>query len=108
MKSRQLKLLNGLPLGDLLRDYFDASPLVTYSAINKLAKNGIDDRGLDPLRAIHEACDHFLGKAYEPKMIPMAENLYVQQQKLLNFRKSRQISQVEQLKLSFGDNSQVL
>ena len=48
-KSKQLKALNGLPLGDLLRDYFDASPLVTYSALNTLARNAIIDRELDPI-----------------------------------------------------------
>lgn len=98
-RSRELKALNGLPLGDLLRDYFDAHPLVTYSAINTLARNGIIDRGLDPIEAVTQACDQFLGKAYNPKPLPLAENLYAQGRKLKQARKLRAISQGTQLQL---------
>jgi len=105
-KSKQIQLLGGLPLGALIRDYFGASPLVTYSAINKLAKNGIDDRGLEPTQAVNEACDHFLGKAYEPKLISLEENLYTKGSRLMQARKRKQISQVEQLKLPLWDEGQ--
>lgn len=92
-KSKQIQLMNGLPLGILIRDYFGASPLVSYSAINKLAKNAIEDRSLDPVQAVHEACDHFLGKAYEPKPVPILENLYSQGNRLTEAKRRKQLSQ---------------
>jgi hypothetical protein len=103
-KAKQLRLMNGLPLGALMRDYFGASPLVCYSAINKLARNAIDDRSLEPLQAVHEACDHFLGKAYEPKPVQILENLYSQEIRLKEAKKRKQISQkFVQLNLPFID-----
>lgn len=107
-RSRELKALNGLPLGELLRDYFEASPLVTYSAINTLARNGILDRGLDPMEAVTQACDQFLGKAYNPKPLPLAENLYAQGRKLKQARKLRAITQGTQLKLPFENDDEVV
>lgn len=106
-RSKQIQLLGGLPLGTLVRDYFGASPLVTYSAINKLAKNAIDDRGLDPVQAVHEACDHFLGKAYEPKLIGLEENLYAKGNKLVQARKRKRLSSASQLQLNLWDEGQV-
>lgn len=81
-KSKELKALGNLPLGDLIRDYFDTKPLVMYSAINKLAKNSIIDKGLDPLTAIDRACDDYLGKQYLAKPYQPVENLYLQGQRL--------------------------
>jgi hypothetical protein len=108
-KSKQIQLLGGLPLGALIRDYFGASPLVTYSAINKLAKNAIEDRGLDPIQAVHEACDHFLGRAYEPKLVPVLENVYAQGHKLTQAKKQKHLSQAsDQLEIPlWGDNQAV-
>jgi hypothetical protein len=105
-KSKQIQLLGGLPLGVLIRDYFGASPLVTYSAINKLAKNAIDDRGLDPTQAVHEACDHFLGKAYKPELVQLEENLYIKGSKLIQARKQKRISQGLQLELPLWHEGQ--
>jgi len=105
-KSKQIQIMGGLPLGALIRDYFGASPLVTYSAINKLAKNAIDDRNLDPIGAVNEACDHFLGKAYEPKLVGLEENLYSKGHKLIQARKQKQISHTLQLKLPLWDEGQ--
>lgn len=106
-KSKQIRLLGGLPLGTLIRDYFGASPLVSYSAINKLAKNAIDDRGLEPIQAVNEACDHFLGKAYEPKLVGLEENLYTKGNKLVQARKRKQFSQASQLQLTLWDEEQI-
>lgn len=106
-KSKHLKALGGLPLGALLRDYFDASPLVTYSAINTLARNAIIDRGLDPIQAVNEACDQFLGKAYDPKPIPLAKNLYAEGRRLKQARKKRDQPSIGiQLELPFGNENQ--
>lgn len=92
-KSKQLQLMNGLPMGVLIRDYFGATPLVIYSAINQLAKNAIEDRGLDPIQAVHEACDHFLGKTYEPKPVQILENVHTQGQRLKEAKARKQIPQ---------------
>lgn len=105
-KAKQLRLMNGLPLGVLMRDYFGASPLLCYSAINKLAKNAIDDRTLEPLQAVNEACDHFLGKAYEPKPVQMLENVHTQGQRLKEAKARKQIPQrFIQLDLPFDDDN---
>jgi hypothetical protein len=106
-KSKQLKTLNGLPLGDLLRDYFDASPLVTYSALNTLARNAIIDRDIEPIQAVNEACDQFLGKNYDPKPIPLAKNLYAEGRRLIQAKKRQsQASIGTQLALPFGNKDQ--
>lgn len=106
LKSKQIKELNGLPLGDLIRDYFDVSPLVTYSAINKLAKNRIKDSQVEPIQAVHEACDWYLGKAYKPKPIPIAENLYKQGARLREARARKSLNGHKQLNL-FGDSQAI-
>ncbi|MBD0362294.1 MAG: KilA-N domain-containing protein [Coleofasciculus sp. C3-bin4] len=79
-KSHEIRVLGGLPMAVLIRDYFDAAPLVGYAAINKLATNAIQDRGMEPIAAVHQACDYYLGKAYVPKLVPLSENIYVQGQ----------------------------
>jgi len=101
MKSKEIKALNGLPLSALLRDFFEAPPLVGYAAINKLAKNAIEDRGVEPIRAVHEACDSYFGLAYTPKPLEIAENLYVQGHRLKTARNQKRLSQGHQL--SFWD-----
>jgi hypothetical protein len=106
LKSKQITELHGLPLGDLIRDYFDASPLVTYSAINKLAKNAIEDFQIEPIRAVHEACDRFLGKAYEPKPVPIAENLYKQGRRLRQAKIKKHLNEYKQLNI-FDDNQAI-
>lgn len=99
VKSQQIRLMGGLPIGVLLRDYFEASPLISYSAINKLATNAIQDRGLEPIRAVHEACDHYLGKAYVPKLVPITENVHHQGRRLGAIRQRRQFASGKQLTL---------
>jgi|GEM_PF-848651 len=101
MKSQQIKALNGLPLSALLRDFFEAPPLVGYAAINKLAKNAIEDRGVEPIQAVHEACDSYFGLAYTPKPLEIAENLYVQGRRLKTARNQNRLIQGKQL--SFWD-----
>jgi KilA-N domain len=96
-KSQQIRLMGGLPLGVLIRDYFGAAPLVDYSAINKLAKNAIQDRGIDPIAAVHEACDCYLGKAYVPKPTRILENVHTQGRRLGDARKKEQIAAGQQL-----------
>jgi hypothetical protein len=106
LKSKEITELHELPLGDLIRDYFDASPLVTYSAINKLAKNAIEDFQIEPIRAVHEACDRFLGKAYEPKPVPIAENLYKQGKRLRQAKIKKHLNEYKQLNI-FDDNQAI-
>ena len=101
MKSQEIKALNGLPLSALLRDFFEAPPLVGYAAINKLAKNAIEDRGVEPIQAVHEACDSYFGLAYTPKPLEIAENLYIQGRRLKTARNRNRLIQGKQL--SFWD-----
>ena len=75
--SKEIKVLHGLPIGSLIRDYFDAPPLITYVAINRLAKNAIIDRGVNPIDAVNKACDAYLEASYIPTLAPLADNLYL-------------------------------
>lgn len=105
-KSRDIKSLNGLPLGDLLRDYFDTKPLHTYAAINRIATNKIVDSNINPVQAVNEACDVYLGGRYTPKLFPKAENLYLQGRKIQKARKIKTLSNHQQLSL-FGNDQAV-
>jgi hypothetical protein len=98
-KSQQIRALGGLPMVVLIRDYFDASPLMNYAAINKLAKNAIQDRGIEPLAAVYEACDFYLGKAYVPKLLPISENVYSQGQRVRKARRKSRLARGIQLNL---------
>jgi uncharacterized protein YhbP (UPF0306 family) len=98
-EARQIRLMGGLPLSVLIRDHFGASPLNCYSAINRIAKNLIDDRHIDPIQAVHEACDYFLGKAFVPKLVPIEENLYSRGRRLKSARQSRRLDAGVQLDL---------
>jgi KilA-N domain len=91
-KAKQIRLMGGLPLSALLRDYFGISPLAAYSAINRLAKNAINDEGVEPLKAVHDACDRYLGKAYAPKLTPIVENLYKQGRRLKAAKRVKQLA----------------
>jgi len=101
MRSREIKQANRLSKRVLIRDHFEAPPLIDYAAINKLAKNAIDDRGVEPVQAVHEACDSYLGLAYAPKPVAIIENLHVQGRKLKAARNQKRLSQGQQL--SFWD-----
>lgn len=94
-----IRLLGGLPLGDLIRDYFGASPLVDYSAINKLATNSITDRDIHPVKAVQEACKLYLGNAYEPKPVVLMENIHVQGKRLKAAKRRRRLQRGIQLNL---------
>ena len=102
VKAKELRVLGGLPLGVLLRDHFGASPLVDYAAINKLAKNAIEDRDIEPVQAVYEACDHYLGKSYEPRPVAIQEDVHKQGRRL-KFAKQAKLKsksmQLEQLQL---------
>ena len=98
-KAKELRALGGLPLGAFLRDYFGASPLVDYAAINKLAKNAIEDRDIEPVQAVYEACDHYLGKSYEPKPVAILENVYKQGRRLKFAKQAILKSKIVQLDL---------
>ena len=103
-RARDIRELGGLPLGDLIRDYFNAKSLVMYSAINRLAKNNILDKNQHPIEAVESACDDYLGKQYVPKPCQIVENVHVQGQRLSKkFRRARQ-SNVMQLSLFSQDN----
>ena len=98
-KSQQIRTLGGLPMVVLIRDYFDASPLMNYAAINRLAKNAIQDRGIEPRAAVHEACDYYLGIAYVPKLLPISENIYSQGQRVRRTRRKSRLRKGIQLNL---------
>ncbi len=98
-KSQQIRTLGGLPMAVLIRDYFDASPLMNYAAINRLAKNAIQDRGIEPRAAVHEACDYYLGIAYVPKLLPISENVYSQGQRVGRARRKSRLRKGIQLNL---------
>ena len=98
-KSQQIRSWGGLPMAVLIRDYFDASPLMNYAAINKLAKNAIQDRGVEPLAAVYEACDVYLGESYIPKLLPISENVYSQGQRVRRSRRKSRLAKGIQLNL---------
>lgn len=101
-RSKELKTLGGLPIADLIRDYFDANSLVMYSAINRLATNSIVDRGVHPIDAVKEACKSYLGVTYNPKPYQLTENLYNQGQRI---RKSIKKAKVIQFNLFGGQDA---
>jgi KilA-N domain len=101
-RSKQIRVLGGLPLRALIRDYFDAAPLSEYGAISRLAKNAILDRDLQPTQAVNEACDFYLGKGYVPKVVPIAENLYKQGRRLQAVKQQKRID--AGIQLSFLDS----
>lgn len=101
IKSQVIKDRTGLSVTELIRDYFGTEPLAVYSAINKLSINFVVDEGMEPLEAVHRACDVFLSLSYQPKPVPMLENLYSQGGRLKAARKRRQLQKPQQLDL-FG------
>jgi KilA-N domain len=94
-----IRELGGLPLGDLLRDYFEASPLVCYSAINKLATNSIIDDDVEPVKAVQQACKAYLGQSYIPKPVRLIENVHSVGHRLKAVRKQRRLAAGIQLNL---------
>jgi hypothetical protein len=101
-RSKEIKVLGGLPLGALIRDYFDASPLTEYGAISRLAKNAILDRNLSPIQAVHEACDYYLGKTYLPRLACITENIYKQGRRLQSVKRQQRLEAGVQLSLLEG------
>ena len=97
--SRQIKTSNNLSPYSLLRDYFEAPPLLAYASINQYAKNAITDDGTHPLRAINDACDGYLGKSYIPTLAPIVENLYLKGKEIKQRRQKIQSSARKQLNL---------
>ncbi len=82
MNSKDIKEIYKLSLYSLLRDYFDARPLHTYAAINRIAVNRIIDGNINPIDAVNYACDMYLGARYIPKLSAKAENLHSQGRRL--------------------------
>lgn len=99
-KSQPLKLMGGLPLASLIRDYLEAPSLVCYSAINKIANNKIVDAGMHPVQAVDEACDVYLGKAYVPKPATISENVYAQGYRVKSARRRKRLQQGIQQELN--------
>lgn len=86
-------------MSELIRDYFDVIPLATYSSINKLAFNDIQDNNVHPVKAINDACDRYLGRSYTPKPVTICENLYTAGSRIRSKRKRKQLSDGVQLNL---------
>jgi hypothetical protein len=101
IKSQTIKQRTGLSVAELIRDYFGTEPLAVYSAINKLSINFIIDDGMEPLQAVHRACDAFLSRSYQPQPVPMLENLYIQGTRIKAARKRKELQWGQQLDL-FG------
>jgi KilA-N domain len=97
--ASSIRELGGLPLGDLLRDYFEASPLVCYSAINQFATNAIIDNDIEPVNAVRQACEGYLGKSYQPKPVKLVENVHSVGHRLKAARKQRRLAAGIQLDL---------
>lgn len=97
--SRQIKASNNLSLYSLLRDHFDAPPLLAYASINQYAKNAITDNGIHPLKAVNDACDGYLGKSYVPSLSPIIENLYTEGKRIKARRNQKQLPVRKQLSL---------
>ena len=102
--SKEIKTLHGLRIESLIRDYFDAPPLIVYVAINTLAKNAII-KGVNPIDAVNKACDDYLEVSYVPTLAPIADNLYLKGKEIKQRRQKIQSSARKQL--SFFDDLQV-
>lgn len=103
LKSKQIKAMGGMSTNELLRDHLEAPPLVDYSAINRLAKNAIEDRNLHPVDAVDEACDFYLGRQYQPKPLPLVENVYTQGQRIKAARHQERLNKGIQLSVFGAD-----
>ena len=94
-----IRELGGLPLGDLIRDYYGASPLVDYSAINKIATNSIEDKDIHPVTAVKEACEGYFGVSYTPRPVILLENIHSQGKRLQAATRLRRLKAGIQLNL---------
>ena len=103
-RARDIKSLGGLPLGKLLRDHFSCDALLIYSSINQIAANSILDRDINPVDAVNDACDRFLGKTYQPKLFRLQENIYEQGRKLKSAKRKYDLQQGVQLSIFDIDN----
>lgn len=104
-KAKDIRTFNGLPLSVLLRDYFDTKPLHIYAAINRIATNRILDANINPIQAIGEACDMYLGAKYIPKLVSKMENLYMAGRRIRKAKMLNAISNHTQLSLFPGDQA---
>jgi hypothetical protein len=107
-KAKEIRTLNGLPLFALLRDHFDTRPLHIYAAINRIAINRIVDAKVNPIEAVHQACDLYLGARYTPKLVPKVENLYVEGRRILKARKAQQLKSSNYNQLSLFPNDEAV
>lgn len=99
LNSKQIKKINSFSKTELIRDYFDTDPLITYLAINRLTLNAIKDYGIHPVSAVDEACNRYLGLSYSPSPITICENLYSAGKRIRAAQKRKQLSQSVQLSL---------
>jgi len=77
------------------------------SVIANWLLTGLSPRqGLDPIQAVNEACDHFLGRTYEARLVPILENVHAQKRRLTEAKKRKQISQGSQLELPLWNEGQ--
>lgn len=107
-KAKEIKMKGGLPLFDLMRDYFEVQPLVTYSSINKIAKNRIEDANVHPIQAVNEACDMYLGSNYQPKLCKIVENINSQGQRIKAAKAKRRKALPAAKQLNLFDNNEAV
>ena len=96
--ARHIRDENGIPEGELIRDYFPSHKMMLYSTVYQAAKNLMIDEGMSPLNAVDRACEIVLGKDYVPSKWLMEEPLR-QQGKRLKEGKRRKFGM--QLQLEF-------
>jgi hypothetical protein len=104
LKSQEIKVSNGLSKSSYIRDYFDAEPLIDYSAINRLASNLIEGKDVHPVDAVNQACDLYLKPGFHPAPLPILENVHHADRRLREFNKRKKLkaSQHQQLSLGLG------
>lgn len=93
--SKQIRAAGELSPSSLIRDHFASRPLDMYKAVSQIAKNKIVDYDIEPVKAVHEACDVFLGKSYKPMLAPILENVYREGHRLKSAKKSIQKRNIE-------------
>lgn len=103
-KSHDIKTFGHLPMAALLRDHLGVEDLVLYNAVNRMAKNAMEDRGLHPVSAVHHACDNYLGRKYIPKLAHLQENVYLQGQRL-KLKKRRKQLQTTGIQMTLFDEN---
>jgi hypothetical protein len=92
LKSQEIKSENGLAKSALIRDHFDAEPLIDYSAINRLAANLINKYDTHPVDAVNQACDLYIKPGYKPAPVAILENVYKADKRLEAEKRQRSLA----------------